>query len=57
MHAQQPLDVVHVVVEMGDEQQRLLAELVAEPSSESASVEITVSPTGEEIRLEKVPAT
>ena len=29
-------------------------ELVTEPSGESASVEITVSPTGEEIRLQKV---
>lgn len=29
-------------------------ELVAEPSGESASVEIVVSPTGEEIRLVKV---
>lgn len=30
-------------------------ELVTEPSGESASVEITVSPTGGEIRLVKVP--
>lgn len=29
-------------------------ELVSEPSGESSSVEITVSPTGEEIRLVKV---
>ena len=29
-------------------------ELVTEPSADSASVEITVSPTGEEIRLQKV---
>lgn len=28
-------------------------ELVAEPNGESASVEITLSPTGEEVRLEK----
>lgn len=28
-------------------------EIVAEPLSESAAVEITVSPTGEEVRLEK----
>jgi hypothetical protein len=30
-------------------------EVVAEPSGESASAEITVSPTGEEIHLQKVP--
>ena len=29
-------------------------ELVSEPSTDSASTEITVSPTGEEIRLQKV---
>jgi len=29
-------------------------EIVTEPSADSASVEITVSPTGEEIRLQKV---
>ena len=29
-------------------------EIVAEPSAESANAEITVSPTGEEIRLQKV---
>lgn len=32
-------------------------ELVSEPSGESASLEITVSPTGEEIRLVKVDTT
>jgi hypothetical protein len=32
------------------------AELVAEPQGESANVEIVLSPTGEEVRLDRTPA-